>query len=744
MAADDPETITVGELSPGPPHNGSDSTAPVSLPVVELLTGRGFITGKSGAGKSVLEGTPVYTATGYRPIETITTGERVLSLDMDTGQPCFRPVTATLAHTDDRLLRVSLADGTELVGTADHSFLTRDDGSIHPTRGDALAVGDVMPGCTPPDPEIGDRALRGDGGAQLATASSTPTAVNWLPVTAITPVPGTAPVYDLSVAGTNTFLANGVFVHNSNTASVVLEDLLANNFPCFIIDADGEYYGLKETYEILHAGADEECDITVSPEHAEKLASLALEENIPIILDISGYLDRSAANQLVRETARHLFAKEKKLKKPFLVVVEEIHEHIPERGGLDDTGRMLIKIGKRGRKHGLGLLGISQRPADVKKDFITQANWLVWHRLTWDNDTRVAGRVIGDEYAEAIPELGDGEAFLQTDWTDTEIRRVQFRRKRTFDAGATPGLDDFERPELKSVSDGLLSELESITDRQQQRQDRIEQLQAQLDQKERRIEELQSELEQAHAVSTAAENLVTAIDDRLVDATTAPAGNSQSDLADRVAALEAAVETLADRVDDIAADRSTSTDTQTDQSAADETTGELASVLDAALPDSADSTSDSSESFQSADTGSSTEEPLPEIELAEAFDPWPTPETTQASGGTVDLSGSQRRQSPGSNADSSAAAPASDHSPIHAAVEASTCPSTPAWTIIEHLQQTPASPTEVATAVAVPAHHVWTFLVELRQRDIATRDTNGRYHIKDEFLEFDGDNCVSP
>ena len=44
---------------------------------------------------------------------------------------------------------------------------------------------------------------------------------------------------------------------------------------------------------------------------------------------MSGYLDEDEASELIRETARQLFAKEKKLKKPFLMVVEECHEYIP-------------------------------------------------------------------------------------------------------------------------------------------------------------------------------------------------------------------------------------------------------------------------------------------------------------------------------------------------------------------------------------------------------------------------------
>ncbi|RLM50629.1 helicase HerA domain-containing protein [Halorubrum sp. Atlit-28R] len=296
----------------------------------------------------------------------------------------------------------------------------------------------------------------------------------------------------------------------SNTASVVIENLLDSGFPVLIVDTDGEYYGLKEEYEILHAGADEECDIVVSPEHAEKLANLALEQNVPIILDVSGYLEEDTANELLLEVVKQLFAKEKRLKKPFLLVVEECHEYIPEGGGMDETGKMLIKVGKRGRKHGLGIVGISQRPADVKKDFITQCDWLCWHRLTWDNDTKVVGRILGSKYASAVEDLGDGEAFLMTDW-DESIRRIQFHRKETFDAGATPGLDDFERPELKSVSSDLVGELQSISDEKERRESEIADLKQELEKKDRRIADLERELEEARDLSDMADQFAQAL-----------------------------------------------------------------------------------------------------------------------------------------------------------------------------------------------------------------------------------------
>ncbi|MFC5366621.1 helicase HerA domain-containing protein [Salinirubrum litoreum] len=296
----------------------------------------------------------------------------------------------------------------------------------------------------------------------------------------------------------------------SNTASVIIEKLLDNRFSTLIVDTDGEYYGLKEEYEILHVGADEECDIVVSPEHAEKIAELALEQNIPIILDVSSFLDESEAEELLLNVTRQLFAKEKKLKKPFLMLVEEVHEYIPEGGGMSEVGKMLIKVGKRGRKHGLGIVGISQRPADVKKDYITQCDWLVWHRLTWQNDTKVVGRILGSEYADAIEEMSDGEAFMMTDWSES-LRRVQFHRKQTFDAGATPGLDDFERPELKSVSSDLVSELSDISDEKERRESEIADLKQELDKKRQRIQQLERELEEARDLSEMADQFAQAM-----------------------------------------------------------------------------------------------------------------------------------------------------------------------------------------------------------------------------------------
>jgi hypothetical protein len=236
----------------------------------------------------------------------------------------------------------------------------------------------------------------------------------------------------------------------SNTASVLVEELLEKDAPLLIIDTDGEYYGLKEEYEVLHLGASDRADAVVEPSDAEAIADLALAEGVPIVLDVSGFLEGDTADRLVYEVSKHLFSQARDVRQPFLLLVEEVHEFVPEQGGLDDVGEMLVRVAKRGRKRGLGLCGLSQRPASVDKDFITQCDWIAWHRLTWANDTRVVDTILGGNYSTDVETLDDGEAFLMADW-EQSVQRVQFRRKRTFDAGATPGFGESSSPDLKAI-----------------------------------------------------------------------------------------------------------------------------------------------------------------------------------------------------------------------------------------------------------------------------------------------------
>jgi DNA repair exonuclease SbcCD ATPase subunit len=88
---------------------------------------------------------------------------------------------------------------------------------------------------------------------------------------------------------------------------------------------------------------------------------------------------------------------------------------------------------------------------------------------------------------------------------------VQVRRKRTFDAGATPDLGDYERPELKSVGSDLVDELEEISQREERRQDRITELETEVERLESEKADLREELEDARDMTDMAQQFTEAM-----------------------------------------------------------------------------------------------------------------------------------------------------------------------------------------------------------------------------------------
>jgi len=74
---------------------------------------------------------------------------------------------------------------------------------------------------------------------------------------------------------------------------------------------------------------------------------------------------------------------------PFLLVVEEAHNYCPERGfGNAVSSPMLRTVASEGRKFGMGLCIVSQRPAKVDKNIISQCNTNIILKVTNPNDLK--------------------------------------------------------------------------------------------------------------------------------------------------------------------------------------------------------------------------------------------------------------------------------------------------------------------------------------------------------------------
>jgi DNA helicase HerA-like ATPase len=107
---------------------------------------------------------------------------------------------------------------------------------------------------------------------------------------------------------------------------------------------------------------------------------------------------------------------------PIAILCDEAHLYLPERGA--STGILATaldtfhRIAKEGRKYGVGLVVISQRPSEVSRTVLSQCNNFVALRLTNAEDQSVVQRMLPDNLGGLVgllPILDTGEALVVGD-----------------------------------------------------------------------------------------------------------------------------------------------------------------------------------------------------------------------------------------------------------------------------------------------------------------------------------------
>ncbi len=135
---------------------------------------------------------------------------------------------------------------------------------------------------------------------------------------------------------------------------------------------------------------------------------------------------------------------------PFMLVIEEAHNFCPERGfGQAVSSNILRTIASEGRKFGLGLLVISQRPARVDKNVISQCNTQIILKVTNPNDIKALSRgleFMSSEMEEEIKRIPQGVALLSSPSIEMPIM-VDVRVRRSEHGGRAAETEGAERKE---------------------------------------------------------------------------------------------------------------------------------------------------------------------------------------------------------------------------------------------------------------------------------------------------------
>ena len=123
------------------------------------------------------------------------------------------------------------------------------------------------------------------------------------------------------------------------------------------------------------------------------LSQLVSDGAQPKIVDLSG-VPNEVAGVSSAVIARTLFnlkvwqTADERQNDPVLLVCEEAHRYVPNRGEAqyEAAQEAIRRIAKEGRKYGIGLLLVSQRPSEVEATVLSQCNSWIILRITNDAD----------------------------------------------------------------------------------------------------------------------------------------------------------------------------------------------------------------------------------------------------------------------------------------------------------------------------------------------------------------------
>lgn len=107
---------------------------------------------------------------------------------------------------------------------------------------------------------------------------------------------------------------------------------------------------------------------------------------------------------------------------PLAFFCDEAHLYLPVKDDADSVQKQALesfeRIAKEGRKYGVSLIVISQRPSDVSRTILSQCNNFLILRLNNDRDQSVVRRLVPESLSsltDTLPLLDTGEAILLGD-----------------------------------------------------------------------------------------------------------------------------------------------------------------------------------------------------------------------------------------------------------------------------------------------------------------------------------------
>ncbi|MBU0761502.1 MAG: ATP-binding protein [Candidatus Altiarchaeota archaeon] len=159
------------------------------------------------------------------------------------------------------------------------------------------------------------------------------------------------------------------------------------------------------------------------------------------IIDLSD-ADERVSQTIVSAISRGIFEGRKKyvrekegISTPTLLIVEEAHNFIPrsDEGYYNPAKKIIRKIAREGRKFGVGLCIVSQRPNKLDADVLSQCNTQLIMKIVNPADQeyiRQSVETVTEDIVRDLPGLGRGEAIVTGSAVTLPVP-VKIRKRRT-------------------------------------------------------------------------------------------------------------------------------------------------------------------------------------------------------------------------------------------------------------------------------------------------------------------------
>jgi len=193
------------------------------------------------------------------------------------------------------------------------------------------------------------------------------------------------------------------------TATVIVEELLKFGMTTIIIDPHNDFVCVKDVPEFA-----DKVHVLDPTDWDTSILTLYRKHECVIIPLLEMETDDNREYYIKNLAIELLNSAKKRQTEPFLLFIDEAHLLIPETKK-NICKERLIRICKEGRKFGLGVVLLTQRPAKLSKDALSQCDMQIIHKVVNGNDISAISKGlegISTEDKKRIQKLDTGDALV--------------------------------------------------------------------------------------------------------------------------------------------------------------------------------------------------------------------------------------------------------------------------------------------------------------------------------------------